>query len=460
MTNTGLTVIVLLPVAIGLVALSAAALCAAAGPGVRNLVWNAALVCCATAPLIALIGPQVPVTVKADLLPAGLMSATYPAPATNGATAAPRRNSPDLRGGISAIRESQAVANPEALLLIVWLAGAIYFAIRFGQQIRSARAVIRRAKAISETRVSAILADAKVALGYTGRVRLLKSRDIDIPVAAGILSPTILLPAAADDWADGDLRIVILHELAHLKRGDIIARALSMGTCTIHWFNPMVWLLSNLAARDAELATDDVVLNVGIRPSRYAETLLGVVAWITRYPVAEPAMSFASRSRLPRRIHSILRETASRREVQATTRWTVCFAACAIAALAACVRLTPTTAAPAVSISPISDSATVPAHADALSLPKVPGVHVKVRGVHAESGGDLGWIADATRQLLVTLDDPSPQVRGEAARALGRLGATRATPRLEKLLMDPDKFVRLEAQQALDVLATPKPGGE
>jgi HEAT repeat protein len=60
------------------------------------------------------------------------------------------------------------------------------------------------------------------------------------------------------------------------------------------------------------------------------------------------------------------------------------------------------------------------------------------------------WIADATGGLIAILDDPSPQVRGEAARALGRLRATIAVGRLQVLLADSDKFVRYEARQALD----------
>jgi HEAT repeat protein len=54
--------------------------------------------------------------------------------------------------------------------------------------------------------------------------------------------------------------------------------------------------------------------------------------------------------------------------------------------------------------------------------------------------------------LIAALDDQSPQVRGEAAHALGKLGAIRAQQPLSRLVNDPDKYVQYEARQALSAL--------
>ena len=65
---------------------------------------------------------------------------------------------------------------------------------------------------------------------------------------------------------------------------------------------------------------------------------------------------------------------------------------------------------------------------------------------------DSTWVQGATDGLIAALDDQSPQVRGEAAHALGKLGAIRAQQPLSRLVNDPDKFVQYEARQALSAL--------
>jgi beta-lactamase regulating signal transducer with metallopeptidase domain len=420
MTRAFLSAMVLCPIAIGLIAMIAAGVCRAFGPGVRNLIWNAALLSSAIAPIVFAIGPRLPLHVRPDLMPAALIAVT---PVMKVDRQLEEDASSFHSGGIqdpSGVERGAQLPNRDGLLFMVWLAGVGFFGLRFVLHLRSARQLVRDAGPITDARLSLLLSEAKMAVGYDRRVAVVRSRDIDIPVAAGIGSPTILLPEASEEWKDADLRNVLLHEIAHLKRSDILARAMSMLACALHWFNPVVWLLSELAARDAELAADNLVLNAGIRPSRYAETLLDVASFLSRCSPVEPAMSLASRSRLPRRIHAILSNSSRHSEVKASTRSLVLASACATVALAACVRLAPIT---------VAKAAQVP-----LDIPP----------------SDSSWIADATGGLIAILDDPSPQVRGEAARALGRLRATIAVGRLQVLLADSDKFVRYEARQALD----------
>jgi HEAT repeat protein len=84
--------------------------------------------------------------------------------------------------------------------------------------------------------------------------------------------------------------------------------------------------------------------------------------------------------------------------------------------------------------------------------PSVP--HEKSAGnLSANSASiDSAWISGATDGLIAALDDPSPQVRGEAAHSLGRLGAVRARLSLTRFVNDPDKYVQYEAREALSAL--------
>ena len=114
-------------------------------------------------------------------------------------------------------------------------------------------------------------------LGIRRPVTLLIHPDKTIPVVWGILRCRLLLPAAARQWSGEQLRSVLLHELAHIKRRDTMAQLLAQIACALHWFNPLVWFAAWRLGVERERACDDLVLASGVRPSAYAGHLLDVV---------------------------------------------------------------------------------------------------------------------------------------------------------------------------------------
>ena len=114
-------------------------------------------------------------------------------------------------------------------------------------------------------------------LGICRPVTLLIHPDKTIPVVWGILRCRLLLPAAARQWSGEQLRSVLLHELAHVKRRDTMAQLLAQIACALHWFNPLVWFAAWRLGVERERACDDLVLASGVRPSAYAGHLLDVV---------------------------------------------------------------------------------------------------------------------------------------------------------------------------------------
>src|SRR5262249_19156055 len=74
--------------------------------------------------------------------------------------------------------------------------------------------------------------------GVSPRIAFLRSARATMPMAWGIVNPAVLMPADADDWPTDRLRIVLLHELAHVKRRDCLTHMLAQLTCALYWFNP------------------------------------------------------------------------------------------------------------------------------------------------------------------------------------------------------------------------------
>ena len=75
------------------------------------------------------------------------------------------------------------------------------------------------------------------------------------------------MPEDADRWPLERLRIVLLHELAHVKRRDCLTHVLAQLACALHWFNPLAWMAARHIRTERERACDDLVLACGTRGS-------------------------------------------------------------------------------------------------------------------------------------------------------------------------------------------------
>src|SRR5215207_3984016 len=102
-------------------------------------------------------------------------------------------------------------------------------------------------------------------LGLRQYVRLLVDERRIVPVVWGIFRARLLLPGACRAWDESRLRAVLLHEVAHVKRGDLLVVFLTSVACAIHWFNPLAWLAAWRMRVERERACDDLVLAAGIK---------------------------------------------------------------------------------------------------------------------------------------------------------------------------------------------------
>jgi beta-lactamase regulating signal transducer with metallopeptidase domain len=160
------------------------------------------------------------------------------------------------------------------------------------------------------------LEDVCLQLGIRRPVTLLLHPDKTIPVVWGILRCRLLLPAAARHWSGEQLRSVLLHELAHIKRRDTMAQLLTQIACALHWFNPLVWFAAWRLGVERERACDDLVLASGVRPSAYAGHLLDVVTGLSPARWTQSCgLAMARKSSLNGRLVAVLSQKLNRRGV-------------------------------------------------------------------------------------------------------------------------------------------------
>jgi uncharacterized protein (TIGR03435 family) len=196
----------------------------------------------------------------------------------------------------------RATISPASTAAAVWLAGALMFLGGMLAGLRQARAI--RARARRWPRAQAI-ANAMVAdAGGRRPVDVRRHQSITGPMTCGVLRPAIVLPADAASWTDADLHRAILHELAHVRRGDWLTQAAARAIAACYWFHPLVWIAWRRFALEAERACDDAVVQ-RTEATAYADQLVALAERMVHARSASaPAM--ASPADLPSRVHALL----------------------------------------------------------------------------------------------------------------------------------------------------------
>ncbi|MFT5323757.1 MAG: beta-lactamase regulating signal transducer with metallopeptidase domain [Planctomycetaceae bacterium] len=148
----------------------------------------------------------------------------------------------------ASIIDEHAEVNSEVLILVAvagtWLLVMCLFLVRGLIQSLRFASQLRRCAAITDQLVVDQVLRACDTVGV-GRRPVLKEVDgLTVPAVLGIRRPTICLPVGTiDELCSQDLRLVLLHELAHVRRRDGLVLSLCLIVRALHWFNPLAWLV-------------------------------------------------------------------------------------------------------------------------------------------------------------------------------------------------------------------------
>ena len=464
---------------------------------VRHVLWTVALAGVMAMPVLGLVAPPVRLPVAVPQRVLELSSSVRPV-ATPDVPSTPTdvkkvkagKNSEELT--VSSDPASLETTPPATVssawyqrltpvmwVALLWLAGAAVFSIRliagFVALARMRRAGREAPEAVAE------LADACAArLGLHDAPRVIVSAHVAMPCTAGWIKPVILMPDESEAWSRERVEVVLLHELSHIRRMDIIPHVLSEIARVIYWFNPLVWLAAARLRAEAERATDDRVVHAGAKPSEYAAHLLEIVR--TSRPIWHPAplMPLARRTEFEGRMLAILESGGK----LANTRWAL-GTVVLVAGLSLGVASMEGASAPAGEPTVTSGATGVlpeglrtqepPDAAPVRTSPARPGqgtdresaivalaeaLRDPVPSVRQAAAEALGSTKDsvAVRALMEVLrTDESPVVRRAAAWSLGEIGDAQAVSVLsDALTRDRDAEVRKNAASALGSIDSPR----
>jgi len=142
------------------------------------------------------------------------------------------------------------------------------------------------------------------------RVRLKLSATAGSPAVCGLWRPVILLPQQlADKLSALQLRAVLLHELAHIKRGDVRVHYAQTLLQILYWWHPLLWFANAQIRRVREQAVDEaVVVAMGSEAEVYPATLVEVAKFTFKRPTLALGLIgiVESKSALSQRIRRLL----------------------------------------------------------------------------------------------------------------------------------------------------------
>jgi beta-lactamase regulating signal transducer with metallopeptidase domain len=174
-------------------------------------------------------------------------------------------------------------------------------------------------------------------------IRILVCPKLRVPAMAGIIRPSILLPAEALLWDRRRLRMVIAHEAAHIRRRDWLWQLLAQSAWAIHFFNPLAWMALKQLRKESEIACDDFVLGLGFEPASYAHALLDI-ARTSRFQIAS-TVGMARSKNVEGRLKSIVDDHRNRNWVSGKTVLSVLAATLVVATPVALLKAIPVIAA-------------------------------------------------------------------------------------------------------------------
>lgn len=243
----------------------------------RHLVWMAAFGGLLALPLLTVAVPALPVPGTGAILAPQIVFHTD-------ASAGVQIGGPldfQAKAGQGAARRPGGLPHLDwrAALMLAWAVGASALLLQMLAGLAYMQRLRLRARTMPDD-LSALAAE----LGIRHAVDALETAPGRMPMSFGMLRPAVFMPADSATWSEERRRVVLLHELAHVRRGDHAKHLMARAALCAYWWNPLAWLAWRAFLKERERATDDLVLAAGARASDYAAHLLEIARTMRSAP--------------------------------------------------------------------------------------------------------------------------------------------------------------------------------
>ena len=244
-----------------------------------------------------------------------------------------------VRGPVVASEAVAAVPSVDVvgpLVVTIWLAGAAVSGAVLLVGLARLRWLRARSSRVADGPWHRLCADLAQSSGLKRGVDLRFGPRLGLVATWGCWRPTVMLPASASEWPAERMRVVLLHELAHARRGDWLLQMVAEAVRCVWWFNPLAWMTRARIRRESELAADDLVLARGVPATTCAAQLVELARELRKHRRTWlPATAMARLSHLERRLSAMLDSRTNRRPMTRLARFSSLGAVVLVAILVA-----------------------------------------------------------------------------------------------------------------------------
>jgi len=304
---------------LSLAALAAVLMAFSRRPSIRYLFATGALIAMLAAPtstFLILMEQAAPVHALPATRPAPLLWAV-PGPATlsSAMTVALGRHagSHDVAGSVLADTKKHFPGlhfPPDFLgpglfpwLVGAWLCGVALFGLRLAGGLLLLEYKRLGPSSVPSHRILSLAYELQLELGIVRVIRYLECGWLQAPAVVGWIRPIVLLPISALTGLDeAQLKAVIAHELAHVRRLDLLVNLLQVLIEALLFYHPAVWWLNRRIRAERELCCDEIAVSLTGNRVEYAKILTLMAEW-ERAPALAMA---ANRGPLSERVFHIL----------------------------------------------------------------------------------------------------------------------------------------------------------
>jgi beta-lactamase regulating signal transducer with metallopeptidase domain len=164
------------------------------------------------------------------------------------------------------------------VLFSLWILASCAAIFRLGHGLWHLRSLRRSCVEIDSASLSPETVNVIADFSSARAVMLATSSEISVPAAIGFFRPMIVIPDwALAELAPEELRVVLLHELAHLRRWDDWTNLLQKIVRAVFFFHPAVLWIEKRLSLEREMACDDHVLAETANPRGYAKCLIALL---------------------------------------------------------------------------------------------------------------------------------------------------------------------------------------
>lgn len=150
----------------------------------------------------------------------------------------------------------------ESAAVGIWMLGVLTVLLLTIGRALSFRKKLRLCAPVSDTEILQVIERHQRKVGIKRRIAVLECDYLQAPAVLGYVRPRILLPAWFTKNMDkSSMDSILLHEIYHIKKHDILKNYVWLAAKAVNWFNPLVWLAYRLFENDVELCRDQMTVH-------------------------------------------------------------------------------------------------------------------------------------------------------------------------------------------------------